>query len=131
MPYINVGKEISGDIAGYLDVWAALNNIDLALGTAGSVLSPAAVFNTSTKQVYMSSATSVIWGKSSTWATSVVSGTSVIWGTTTSGQFVLWGSATACWDNTTSVGFSVVWDEHALWGHSSATADAIVTGAER
>jgi len=117
--------------AGYLDVWAALNNIDLAPGTAGSALSPTAVFSSSTKQVYMSSATSVIWGKSSTWATSVVWGTSVIWGTTTSGQSVLWGSATACWDDTTSLAFSVIWDQHALWGHSSTTADSVLTGAER
>jgi len=117
--------------AGYLDVWAALSNIDLAPGTAGSALSPTAVFNSSNSQVYMSSAASVIWGKSSTWATSVVWGTAVIWGTTTSGQSVLWGSATTCWDNTTSLGFSVIWDQHALWGHSSTTADSILTGAER
>jgi len=117
--------------AGYLDVWAALNNVDLAPSTAGSALSPTAVFSSSTNQVYMSSAASVIWGKSSTWATSVVWGTSVIWGTTTSGQSVLWGSATACWDNTTSVGFSVIWDQHALWGHSSTTADSVLTGTER
>jgi serine protease AprX len=117
--------------AGYLDVWAALSNVDLAPGTTGSALSPTAVFSSSTNQVYMSSAASVIWGKSSTWATSVVWGTSVIWGTTSSGQSVLWGSATACWDNTTSLGFSVIWDQHALWGHSSTTADSVLTGAER
>src|SRR5437879_7606318 len=40
--------------AGYLDVWAALNNTDFAPPTAGSALSPTAVFNTSNNQVYMS-----------------------------------------------------------------------------
>jgi serine protease AprX len=117
--------------AGYLDVWAALSNTDLAPGTAGSALSPTAVFSSSTNQVYMSSGSSVIWGKSTTWGTAVVWGTSVIWGTTTSGQSVLWGASTSCWDNATSSGFAVIWGSHALWGHSSTTADAVLTGEER
>jgi serine protease AprX len=117
--------------AGYLDVWAALSNTDLALGTAGSALSPTAVFSSSTNQVYMSSGSSVIWGKSTAWGTAVVWGTSVIWGTTTSGQSVLWGASTSCWNSTTSSGFAVIWGSHALWGHSSTTADAVLTGAER
>jgi serine protease AprX len=117
--------------AGYLDVWAALNNVDLAPANAGSALSPTAVFNTSTNQVDMSSASSVIWGKSSTWSASVVWGTSVIWGTTTSGQSVLWGASTSCWDSSTSSGFAVIWGSHALWGHSSTTADSVLTGGEK
>jgi serine protease AprX len=117
--------------AGYLDVWAALNNTDLAPGTAGSALSPTAVFSSTTNQVYMSSGTSVIWGKSTTWSTSVVWGTAVIWGTSTTGQSVLWGAATACWDTTTSSGFSVIWDQHALWGHSSTSADSVLTATEK
>ena len=118
--------------AGYLDVTAALNNTDLAPSTAGSALSPTAIFNSATNQWYMSSAASVIWGQSPPWSASVVWGTAVIWGTTTSsGQSVLWGTATTCWDATNSTGFSVIWDEHALWGHSSTTADSVLTGAEK
>jgi serine protease AprX len=116
--------------AGYLDVWAALNDTDLAPASAGSALSPTAVFNTSTNQVTMTSASSVIWGRSSTWSTSVVWGTSVIWGTTTTGQSVLWGASTAVWNNSLSSGFSVLWGSHALWGHSSTTADSVLTGRE-
>jgi serine protease AprX len=117
--------------AGYLDVWAALSNTDLAPSSAGSALSPTAVFNSTTNQVYMTSASSVIWGRSSTWNTSVVWGTSVIWGTTTTGQSVLWGSSTAVWNNSLSSGFSVLWGSHALWGHSSTTADSVLTGREQ
>jgi serine protease AprX len=117
--------------AGYLDVLAALSNSDLADGTAGSALSPTAVFSSSTNQVYMSSGSSVIWGKSTTWGTTVVWGTSVVWGMTASGQSVLWGASTCCWDNRTSTAFTVIWGNHALWGHSSATADAILVGAEK
>jgi serine protease AprX len=117
--------------AGYLDVLAALSNSDLADGTAGSALSPTAVFSSSTNQVYMSSGSSVIWGKSTTWGTTVVWGTSVVWGMTASGQSVLWGASTSCWDNRTSTAFTVIWGNHALWGHSSATADAILVGAEK
>jgi serine protease AprX len=117
--------------AGYLDVWAALSNTDLAPSSAGSALSPTAVFNSTTNQVYMTSASSVIWGRSSTWSTSVVWGTSVIWGTTTTGQSVLWGASTAVWNNSLSSGFSVLWGSHALWGHSSTTADSVLTGREQ
>lgn len=116
--------------AGYLDVWAALNNSDVAPATVGSALSPTAVFNTSTNQVTMTSASSVIWGRSNTWTTSVVWGTSVIWGTTTTGQSVLWGTSTAVWNNSLSSGFSVLWGTHALWGHSSTSADSVLTKGE-
>jgi serine protease AprX len=116
--------------AGYLDVAAALNNTDLASASSGSALSPTAVFNSSTNQVYMSYGSSVIWGKA-TWSTSVVWGTAVIWGTTSSGQSVLWGASTACWNNSTSSGFAVIWGSHAIWGHSSNASEAIVTGGEK
>jgi len=116
--------------AGYLDVWAALNNNDVAPATAGSALSPTAVFNTSTNQVYMSYGNSVIWGTTN-WGTSVVWGTSVIWGTTTSGQSVLWGASTACWNSSTSTASAVLWGTHALWGHSATSADSILTGGDK
>jgi serine protease AprX len=117
--------------AGYLDVWAALNNTDLAPPTSGSALSPTAVFSTTTGQVYMNTATSVIWGKTTTWSTNVVWGTSVIWGATTTGQSVLWGASTACWNDSLAIGFSSIWGTHALWGHSSASADSVLTGGDR
>jgi len=117
--------------AGYLDVAAALSNTDLAGATAGSALSPTAVYNSATNQVYMSYPSTSIWGNSVTWGSVVVWGSSVIWGTTTSGQTVVWGSSSACWDSSASSGFSVIWGEHALWGHSSATADAISTSGEK
>jgi serine protease AprX len=116
--------------AGYLDVWAALNNNDVAPATAGSALSPTAVFNTSTNQVYMSYGNSVIWGTTN-WGSSVVWGTSVIWGTTTSGQSVLWGASTACWNSSTSTASAVLWGTHALWGHSATSADSILTGGDK
>ena len=116
--------------AGYLDVWAALNNNDVAPATAGSALSPTAVFNTFTNQVYMSSGNSVIWGTTN-WGTSIVWGTSVIWGTTTSGQSVLWGASTASWNSSTSTASAVLWGTHALWGHSATSADSILTGGDK
>jgi serine protease AprX len=117
--------------AGYLDVWAALSNTDLAPDTAGSALSPTAVYNSKTNQVYMSYGSSVVWGSSVTWGANVVWGTAVIWGTSTTGQTVLWGSSTAVWNSSTSSGFTVIWGQHALWGHSSATADSVLTGGEK
>ena len=117
--------------AGYLDLAAALNDTTLAPAYAGSALSPTAVFNSSTNQVYMTCPSTCVWGSSVLWGASVVWGTSVIWGATTSGQSVLWGSSTAVWNTSNMSGFTVIWGQHALWGHSSTSADSVLTGGEK
>ncbi len=66
--------------AGYLDVWAALNNND-SVSASGAALSPTAVFNPSKGKGSLAFGSSVVWGTSITWGTSVVWGTNVVWGT--------------------------------------------------
>src|SRR5438132_4264716 len=68
--------------AGYLDVYAALNNTDLAPANAGSALSPSAAYNSTSGNVYVVDGSSVVWGSSLVWSNSVVWGNSVIWGST-------------------------------------------------
>ncbi len=80
--------------AGYLDIQAALSNLDLTSSAAGSALSPAVAVDSS-GNVYVVKSSSVVWGNSVVWGTSVVWGNSVIWGTSVSGQSVIWGSSTA------------------------------------
>ncbi len=109
--------------AGYLDVYAALNNIDLAPASAGSALSPSAAYNSTSGNVYLVDGSSVVWGSSLVWSNSVVWGTSVIWGSTTTGQSVIWGSSVV-WGNSTSTGFSVIWGSSVVWG-SQTTSDAM------
>src|SRR5271166_59525 len=50
--------------AGYLNVAAALSSGDLASATAGSALSPTAVYNSSTGTVTLVQGSSVLWGSS-------------------------------------------------------------------
>src|SRR2546425_1042793 len=79
--------------AGYLDVYAALNNTDLAPANAGSALSPNAAYNSTSGNVYVVDGSSVVWGSSLVWSNSVVWGNSVIWGSTATGQSLVWGSS--------------------------------------
>jgi len=55
--------------AGYLNVAAALSNTDRASATAGSALSPTAVYNSSNGTVTLAQGASVVWGGSVLWGT--------------------------------------------------------------
>lgn len=96
--------------AGYLDIWAALQNTDLPSGAA---LSPVAVYNALTKTVTLSNINgqSVCWGSSILWSSSVVWGASVF----VDGNSVLWGSSVV-WGADDQVGFSVLWGTSVTWG---------------
>ena len=90
--------------AGYLDVWAALSNNDVATALATS---PTAVYDPQTGTV------SVVFGNSVVWGTGVVWGTSVVWGTQVfvDGMSVIWGTGMP-------QGTSVVWGTDSPWGNS-------------
>jgi serine protease AprX len=105
--------------AGYLNVAAALSSTDLAPATAGSALSPTAVYNSSTGTVTLvNQGSTVIWGGSVLWGASVVwgasvSGNSVMWGASVGGNSVLWGASASA--------ESVIWGDSVLWGASITT----------
>jgi serine protease AprX len=114
--------------AGYVDVWAALNNSDLAPSATGVAKSPTVTFDPITGQVSMVEDDSVVWGSSVLWGSSVVWGSSVIWGSNTSGQSVLWGSSVV-WGSSTNNAFSVIWGSSTLpmsvlWGSNAGSSDA-------
>jgi len=102
--------------AGYLDIQAALTNVDLAPATLGVAKSPV-VARDKSGNVYLVTGSSVLWGGSVTWGTSVVWGTSVLWGANTKGESVLWGSS-VCWGSSDdNDGYSVLWGTSG-WGES-------------
>ncbi len=109
--------------AGYLDVAAALENSDVANGTA---ISPVAVRD-EFGNVTLVADSSAIWDNSVMWGSSVLWGSSVVWGSDVllSGTSVLWGNS-VLWGATTVDGYSVIWGSSVLWGSSvvwGASAD--------
>ncbi|HBY59633.1 MAG TPA: hypothetical protein DEH78_07400 [Solibacterales bacterium] len=105
--------------AGYLDVWAALNNND-TLPAGASALSPRAVRSESGQQVTLVNDNSVMWGSSVLWGNSVLWGSSVVWGSSVlvSNSSILWGSS-VCWGSRETSGYSVIWGTSVLWGVNS------------
>jgi serine protease AprX len=112
--------------AGYLDVWAALNNSDKA---AGSALSPTAVYDAATGTVSVLFDSSQTWGSSPAWSTSVIWGGSVF----QLPSSVVW-SGSVIWGDITAQDFSVIWGTSVIWGGlvdsvaSSASVDVLIYG---
>jgi len=102
--------------AGYLDVWAALNNADV-ISPSKTALSPSAQYNGATKQVVLVNGSNVVWGDASLapnviWGTQVLLANNVIWGTN-----VIWGDSTVA-------GFNVIWGTNVIWGDASPAGEA-------
>jgi serine protease AprX len=97
--------------AGYLDVDAALHNVDVADGSAAS---PTARFDPQTHTARLTNTSvsggSVVWGDSVVWSDSVV------WGDDTldSSADILGNSVV--WGDTTLAANSVVWSDSVTWG---------------
>lgn len=125
--------------AGYVDLAAALASNDLATGTA---ISPTAVYDSKTGNVYMTSDKSSVWGSSATWSGPAIwgssqftGGSSVMWGaSTTGGSSVMWGAtglwgSSVMWGAGTSSGFSAVWGNSVMWGAGSPWGSSVMWGA--
>ena len=125
--------------AGYVDIAAALASNAVATGTA---MSPTAVYNSQTGEVYLTSDPSSVWGTSYAWsgpvvwgsnqfvggssvvlATSAPAGSGVMWGTTG-----VWGSS-FMWGASTSSGFSTIWSNSFMWGASGDWGSSFMWGA--
>ena len=118
--------------AGYLDVWAALNNTDLALGGA---ISPTAVNDSANGKVSVVNTDGAVWGGAAVWGSGAVWGGSAVWGSSVWvdgaaavwGTGAVWGSA-AVWGTATpggtgtANGFGAVWGGGAVWGSSTRPA---------
>jgi len=123
--------------AGYMDLAAALSATDIAAGTA---MSPTAMYDASTGDVFLARDSSTIWGSSSVWSAPAVYGpgaflaSNIMWGTTTSsGTNIMWGTsglagANIMWGTTNSSGFSAIWGNNIMWGTSSNSGSNIMWG---
>lgn len=110
--------------AGYVDVWAALNNSDIANGNA---LSPTARFESGSGNVYLVAA------KGSTWDTNALWGNQTIWGSMAfvNGGGAVWGSS-AAWGTSTNQGFNAVWgDSSGVPEQTGSQANQIAANGEK
>ena len=107
--------------AGYLDLEAAFQNINtVPVGTIS--LSPAAVYNSATGEVDLSSGSSIwatksVWGAQSVWGASAVSGTKSI-----SGAKSVWAASIETSANHSVWGAKSVWGAQSVWSTSSEDA---------
>lgn len=108
--------------AGYLDIAAALNNVERPSGLA---LSPTAVYDPLTGTASLVNGQSVIWGGTAPWGNSVIWGGTVTWGST-----VIWGGS-ANWSDRTSSGFIVIWGGASPFATSTLDTSSVLTGGER
>ena len=126
--------------AGYLDLAAALANTDTATGTA---ISPTAIYDPSTGDVFLSRDPSAVWDSSKTWTAPSVYGknvfmssaSNIMWGaTTSSGSNIMWGASALSgsnimWGADTSSGFDSIWSNNIMWGASGSSGTNIMWGA--
>ncbi|HEU5412324.1 MAG TPA: S8 family peptidase [Candidatus Angelobacter sp.] len=92
--------------AGYLDVYAALQNTDVASGSAAS---PTAVYNPSTGQATLNMSSAVPYGSSITWGSSIIWGNSIVWGSNSVlSDTIIWGNS-IIWGQSGVVGNTIIW----------------------
>ncbi|MBZ5601227.1 MAG: S8 family serine peptidase [Acidobacteriia bacterium] len=117
--------------AGYLDIYAALNNRDTGRGVA---LSPIAVWNPVLSTALLFKSASSLWDNGTwsllnVWGTHsihpLINGTSAAWG-----DGGIWGSS-AAWGDSTKWGTSAAWGDSTGWGSSAAWGDSLSANGEK
>lgn len=92
--------------AGYLDVYAALQNTDVASGSAAS---PSAIYNPATGQAALTSSNAVSYGSTITWGSSILWGNSIVWGpNSVLNDTIIWGSSIV-WGQSGVSGNTIIW----------------------
>ena len=97
--------------AGYLDIWAALNNTDLAPSSIGSALSPTAIYDSATGNVSVNNSLIAVWDSSPIWGSEVVWGPSVF--VDALKKNVVWGSGAI-------QGYDFLWS--VVWGDAETNS---------
>jgi len=95
--------------AGYLDVWAALNNTD-TLPSGANALSPTVTWNSTTHQATLVNAPKSVWNTAILWGTAIVWGTNIV-----SGQTAI-NSSAIVWGTSSTSGFAIIWGNAIVWG---------------
>jgi serine protease AprX len=103
--------------AGYLDIWAALNNND-AISPYKRALSPSVRYDSALRKVVLVNQTNIVWGdigfaRNVVWGDHVLQAGNIVWG-----DNVVWGDAT-------NQGFNIVWGDNVVWGDANPSADTV------
>jgi serine protease AprX len=117
--------------AGYVDVWAALNDSS-RVPAGATAASPTAVRDANTGRVGVVNSTSAVWGDTAVWGSTAVWGATAVWGSSTwvNGASAVWGDS-AVWGESTLSSNSAVWGESspysntAVWGDSAVWSNSL------
>jgi serine protease AprX len=111
--------------AGYLDVYAALQNTDIV---SGSAVSPTAIYNPATGQATLSTSGSGSYGTSITWGSSIVWGNSIVWGPNSIlNDTIIWGSSIV-WGQSGVSGNTIIWGSSC--SGNQGTVNALTDGED-
>lgn len=110
--------------AGYIDIWAALNNSD-DVPDGQAALSPVAHYDSKSGQYSVVFGTTYLWGDTLLWGTSMVWGSNVLVnGSGVAGQTLIWGSSAIH-------GLDLIWGDSMVWGTSNQTSsEAVLVNGE-
>jgi serine protease AprX len=114
--------------AGALDIHAALNSADMAVGTAAS---PIAFYDSTTDSVRLRFPYQPAWGGNTVWTAGAIGGPSVVWGNNVvAGSNALWGS-NVVWGVSSMRGFALLWASQPSPAPSPAVASSVLGAGER
>lgn len=110
--------------AGYLDIFAALQNTDRVTQPA---MSPQASLDPVSGNVVIAMNSSIVWGDAAVWGGSIVWGDSVLT-SLADGISIVWGdSISIVWGDSVTSGYSIVWGD-SVNAASLPTASSSATG---
>jgi serine protease AprX len=122
----NIQYDIFTVGAGYVDIWAALNSLDV-VPSGSTAASPVAVFDAPTNTVLVVNTETAVFGKAAVWGTAAVWGAVAVWGTNVfiDGLAAVWGTSSvwgsvAVW-GTSGSGNEAIWGTAAVWGTTNQT----------
>jgi serine protease AprX len=121
--------------AGYLDIWAALND-STTVPTGTTATSPSMAFDSNSGEFHLAFGQTAIWGRNETfgetaiWGRNIIDGSNAIWG-----RGAIWGS-TAIWGRSGTEGFTAIWGRSyvdgntAIWGRNETEGSTAIWGRD-
>lgn len=110
--------------AGYLDIDAALSNVDVAQGSAAS---PIAVYDPLTMHAKLADSPPLVAGTSIVWDDAVIWGTSIVWNNGVLADSIIWDPSGNSSDPALD-GSSIIWSNSIIW--ELAGLDALSIGED-
>lgn len=132
--------------AGYLDIWAALND-STTVARGKTAESPAVAYDSRSGEFRLASGQTAVWGRDETfgetavWGRNIIEGSTAVWGRNVNGSTAVWGRGaiwgnTAVWGRSGAEGYTAVWGRNsvdgntAVWGRNNAEGSTAVWGRD-